>query len=29
MIFRQAQPGDWLGPVTQAAQTLEEFFPEG
>ena len=29
MIFRQTQPGDWLGPVTQAAQTLEEFFPEG
>jgi len=29
MIFRQAQPGDWLGPVTQAAETLEEFFPEG
>jgi hypothetical protein len=29
MIFRQAQPDDWLGPVTQAAQTLEEFFPEG
>jgi len=28
MIFRQTQPGDWLGPVTQAAQTLEEFFPE-
>jgi hypothetical protein len=29
MIFRQTQPGDWLGPVTQAAETLEEFFPEG
>jgi hypothetical protein len=29
MIFRQLQPGDWLGPVTQAAETLEEFFPEG
>jgi Glycosyltransferase family 9 (heptosyltransferase) len=29
MIFRQAEPGDWLGPVTEAAQTLEEFFPEG
>ncbi len=29
MIFRQTHPGDWLGPVTQAAQTLEEFFPEG
>jgi tetratricopeptide (TPR) repeat protein len=29
MIFRQTRIGDWLGPVTQAAQTLEEFFPEG
>ena len=28
MIFRQTQPDDWLVPVTQAAQTLEEFFPE-
>jgi hypothetical protein len=29
MIFRQTEPGDWLGPITEAAQTLEEFFPEG
>jgi ADP-heptose:LPS heptosyltransferase len=29
MIFRQTRMGDWLGPVTHAAQTLEEFFPEG
>jgi tetratricopeptide (TPR) repeat protein len=29
MIFRQTQMGDWLGPVTQAAETLEEFFPDG
>jgi len=27
MIFRQTQMGEWLGPVTQAAETLEEFFP--
>ena len=26
-IFRQARMGEWLGPVTEAAQTLEEFFP--
>jgi hypothetical protein len=26
-IFRQMQMGEWLGPVTEAAQTLEEFFP--
>jgi tetratricopeptide (TPR) repeat protein len=26
-IFRQARMGEWLAPVTEAAQTLEEFFP--
>jgi tetratricopeptide (TPR) repeat protein len=28
MIFRQTRMGDWLEPVTQAARTLEEFFPD-
>jgi tetratricopeptide (TPR) repeat protein len=28
IIFRQTRMGDWLGPVTEAAQALAEFFPE-
>jgi len=28
MIFRQTRMGEWLGPVTQAAETLGEFFPD-